>query len=922
MIGLTLQTVALLKSLDFEGRHNREDQLWEVRADIETVQWLWKSSFANWASGSGGFFWICGKPGSGKSTLMECVARSDKLKDDLRRSISEEWTIIHHFFFGFGVSKDIRNNFEGFLRSLLYQLIQKSSEADKSPKAVNLQGTGREQQWSMRALQERLANVLKQRRSPICILVDGLDEYQDNKWELARFLREMASSRVKLCVASRPDQVLNIAFKNVPTIKMQEWNTPGIGKMVTLSIERDVAESGFYNDNEVVKLAIGISKKAQGVFLWARFAVNELRNGWSMGLDLAELQMRLEKVPEELEDICARIFRKLEPKQKREVAYLLQLVCYAKRTLTLDELYIALAHAPGGQGPIPKEITELAIQRFERKILAVTEGVLEVFRGRELNDSQENTYSKSDESQEYDYSAFHEASRESRARDKLHVNVIHRTVRTYLDSNGWPQLLGAAHEGMLHAEVLWLRICTELFPPSFKEIPSFPEQPTFDGHESMLRRVRAALNPTKPLSPDRQLSLTEPLDIDQRSDKGDGLSQLLEYAAMYMLHHAVEVEQGLGLASYNILQQGISNSFMCYHRFYWINRKRKCTCYDNLLDPLHPFHLAIAHGLDGYVKDFLSSKCNNTEPGSRDWDDFFYLDVDHHRGFDSLRDAGPFRMSVLEFAIHHARKFGRNDASQTHIVALLLEHYSHVHDAEMILALQTASAEVVKLLLRRCPKGKMVLRSNTLQSDRFLKGEMMLGHLFEFSLKRLDVGPMWYIARRSSICIENDAELVDLFLRRGEDINDQCSPFGTALHGAVIHLLQPRPELDTFELLFAKGANINASGPLGTPLEFLWRVANTRIFYSILDFKPIVEGIEWLIRHGAVNNRCDPNGSVPSREQMLSFGKSGMNEILKSQRLYRGDPPIEKTGFDSTHAEVGSESFSSNECEYGSSSDL
>ena len=824
---------------------------------------------------------------------MEHVARSDKLQDYLRRGISEDWTIIHHFFFGFGVSKDIRNNFEGFLRSLLYQLVGESSEADKNLEAVDLPGTERKQQWSMRALQERLDIVLKQRRNPICILVDGLDEYQDNKWDLAHFLRETASSRVKLCVASRPDRVLNIAFEHLPTIKMQEWNTPGIDIMVNLSIRRDVAESGFYNDNEVVQLAEEISIKAQGVFLWACFAVNELRDGWSRGLDLAELQMRLEKVPEELEDIYARIFRQLEPKQKQEAAYLLQLVCYAKRTLTFDELYVALAHAAGRQGPVAKVMNSLAVRKFEKRILAATGGVLEVFWGRE-------SY-------------------------RFHVNIIHRTVRTYLDSNGWSQLLGAAHEGMLHAEVLWLRVCTELFPPSFKEIPPFQKLSLYGRHELMLGRVRAALDPANPLSPDDQLLSTKPLDFDQRSYRGDEISPLLKYAAMYMLHHAEEVEQGLSLASYDILQPGISNSFMCYHRFHWAKHDRGCTCFQRCPDPLHPLHLAIAHGLDGYVKDFLSSRCNDIEPGSREWDDLFYLDVDSTSpALKWLVRSGFSRISLLEFAIHHASKWDCNHASQTRIVDLLLERYSHAHhaDAEMILALQISSVEVVESLLRHRPNGKMVLKSNTLRSDEFLEQQVSRSGLSKLCPESLEVGPIWCIARRAyDFSSRGNAKLIDLCLQRGEDINDQCGPFGTALHGAVLHMAFMPLELDMLELLLAKGADINASGPLGTPLEFAWRLVNT-VNHKFLKRNSWTIAIQRLIEHGAVNNRCDPNGSVPSRERMLSCVNSGWNRVRESQRLYRGDPPTEEIGEESTDAKVGRESDSSDEWENDSSSDL
>ena len=292
-----------MESLEYEGRRDREDQLENIGASPQTVQWIWESLFAAWTSEGGTLFWIRGKPASGKSTLMRYIAKGNKLRDHLRRSLNDNWIIIHHFFFDFAVSQDKRNNFEGFLRSLLYQLIGRIRGTGEESLPINEPKQG----WSVQTLQERLTFMLEQCSGPVCILLDGLDEYQGSKWDLADMLRKLASSKVRFCVASRPDPVFDNTFIDVPTLSMQDWNTSAIDKMVTLTIQKSVAGSGFYDDDGVVELANIISEKAQGVFLWARFAINELRDGWSKGIELAELQKRLENVPEELEDIYARI---------------------------------------------------------------------------------------------------------------------------------------------------------------------------------------------------------------------------------------------------------------------------------------------------------------------------------------------------------------------------------------------------------------------------------------------------------------------------------------------------------------------------------------------------------------------------------------------------------------------------------------
>lgn len=161
---------------------------------------------------------------------------------------------------------------------------------------------------------------------------------------------------------------------------MQEWNSPAIDKMVTLMIQRSLAKADFYSDDTVVELAKGVSKKAHGVFLRARFAVNELREGWSAGLTLAEIKKSLEKFPDELEDIYARVLKNLKPEQRQEAAYLLQLVCYAKRTLTLHELYVAMVHAAGGEDLHIKQISEREIEGFKKKSSQLREVYSRCFR--------------------------------------------------------------------------------------------------------------------------------------------------------------------------------------------------------------------------------------------------------------------------------------------------------------------------------------------------------------------------------------------------------------------------------------------------------------------------------------------------------------------------------------------------------------
>ena len=200
----------------------REDQLWDIQANPKTFQWVWSSSIAQWLSNSDGLFWICGKPASGKSTLLHHIATNEQVGRRLRQTLQIEWITVYHFF-DFRASiegESVRNTFEGFLRSLLFQLISATAGNVRNDDiGQNAFSRNFEQHWSRGDLLKRLKRFLGKSPRPICIFVDGLDEYasgqddiEDRQWDLADLLKDISGPRSKLCIASRPEKVFRTAF--------------------------------------------------------------------------------------------------------------------------------------------------------------------------------------------------------------------------------------------------------------------------------------------------------------------------------------------------------------------------------------------------------------------------------------------------------------------------------------------------------------------------------------------------------------------------------------------------------------------------------------------------------------------------------------------------------------------------------------
>ena len=861
-----------MTNVNYEGRCDREDQIWKIQAHPQTVEWIWNSSFATWASSNEHLFWICGKPGSGKSTVMESIAKSDNLKDHLKQGLSEQWTVVRHFFFDFGVSEDIRNNFEGFLRSLLYQLIEKLGKIQEA----TLSGTKESKGWSKRELQEKLSKVLEHRSGPVCILLDGLDEYQDDKWALVKFLQETAKPQIKLCIASRPDPVFDIAFEGVRQLKMQDVNKPAIEKMVERTLQESVERSGFYSDDEYVELAEGISEKANGVFLWAHFAVIELRDGWSVGNEVWKIQKRLEEIPDKLEDIYARILTKIKPDERQHAAYMLQLVCYAKKLLTVPELSHALMQTDHKESFSPTKTQVPPVQYpqgkyFERKVLALTGGLLEIFRRRNNRRGRTSGF----QTEDYDIS-------ENETREHHFINIIHRTVRTYLERGGWEHVLGRAHEGTLHAEMLWLRVCARLFPPSFVDLPPGMDKRLIPKRiNNLIPKISSTFQTW-----DHTLQMLD----NKHPTVPSPATSLRNHAVLSMLDHARMVEKDVGLSSYAVLQPVLTDNFVCHHRYFVYNHHYSvCACRWDCPQPTRPLHLAIAHGLDLFVGEFLFHFSETITRDSPEWDDVFYLDFGEapdSRAYASQYKDIPNRISLLEFALWHATKPDHNSSSQMKIVTTLLERYSRIQDTEMVYALRNSSPKIVQLLLAHWPDRPMVFDVDSMRHDYDFEKDMVFERVTNKYRQRTQTRPLWHIARRQSTDEYQDEELLEIFLKRGEDINGQCGPVGTALHGNLLHL--DRLDHGLFKLLIEKGADVNAHGPLGKPLEFLWRLAHKPEVKSDSGWK-FTWAIELLINCGAINEQQDPNGSVPSKEQMLAFRYETSVQFDGLLRYYRGE---------------------------------
>ena len=81
---------------------------------------------------------------------------------------------------------------------------------DEPPSYVELKG-------AFERLKIRSATFLR-----ICIFIDGIDEFEGDHRDMSMFLRSIASPSIKVVVSSRPVNGCLNAFKDCPTLKLQD----------------------------------------------------------------------------------------------------------------------------------------------------------------------------------------------------------------------------------------------------------------------------------------------------------------------------------------------------------------------------------------------------------------------------------------------------------------------------------------------------------------------------------------------------------------------------------------------------------------------------------------------------------------------------------------------------------------------------
>jgi hypothetical protein len=343
----------LLDALHFRGIHQRQESISKVH--LKTFDWIlepkrpgFDDGLLTWLSQDSGCFWISGKAGSGKSSLLKYLLGEKRFHDAVRAwacSRSDAQLSLGTFYFWYA-GTPLQKSHAGLLRGLLFQILAARPGLDLRlfPDVCREILTGRVHgnldlsEVELKLAFSRLMDVIPPDMR-ICFVIDGLDEYSGDLNELCDlFSQATQSSSTKILLSSRPIPVCCERFATYPQLRLQDLTGPDILKYV----EDHLYNNSILNDMEEVeagitaKLIYVITTRACGVFLWVVLVVRILTRQLQDYDSVPELLQEIDNLPADLEELYDRMLGEIDPKYRLQSSKYLQLSILS---LTFGEEY-------------------------------------------------------------------------------------------------------------------------------------------------------------------------------------------------------------------------------------------------------------------------------------------------------------------------------------------------------------------------------------------------------------------------------------------------------------------------------------------------------------------------------------------------------------------------------------------------------
>ena len=391
------QRERFIESLAYDGINARQNDIsethpttfeWMFDEDLETT----RDVFQVWLKDEEAVFWINGKAGSGKSTLMKFLANHSKTRQLLAQRTEKKVVIVSHFFWLAGSS--MQKSLKGLLCSLVYQILQGDPTIlDR----IRLSGSKRYfSDWSEPELQDLFRTVVNNLSCSCCIFLDGLDEFNEVD-EIERLLdlleKVAANNRLKFCLSSRPEIAIERRLSRYKQVRLQDLTHNDMKHYIQDKLQEFHYRYTSTDEEKLERIVEAMTQKADGVFLWVHYVLSSVLRGMRNADNPSVLLQRIEDSPSAMKELYNQMWKRHNGDEQRyrdEAAQLFS--CVANFSLSVFEMLVVLdkeLQDGYSQGLTRNDAVNLAelCERLKTRILTRCAGLLEF---RLTNDPHKN----------------------------------------------------------------------------------------------------------------------------------------------------------------------------------------------------------------------------------------------------------------------------------------------------------------------------------------------------------------------------------------------------------------------------------------------------------------------------------------------------------------------------------------------------
>ncbi|KIW21374.1 hypothetical protein PV08_01954 [Exophiala spinifera] len=285
-------------------QEDQEDELDRLLAKRQpgTCDWVFRHpKFVTWKTEAHAerVLWMNGIPGAGKTILTSYII--DKLQND-SKTITIAYIICNSYTSG-------KNILSETMRGLAAQLLR--ANPDIMPYAFD--------NYANKALPPSVSHVRKLLSEILGMIpetflfIDGLDEYTESQQRSILTevlpLTRVTGGTCKVLLSSRDVPSISKRMKSKPRISLRDEYSgveEDIQKYLAEELQ-EIKERFEGKENEMEEIIEVIALKADGMFLWVRLILDELRKCYSMD----ELRKTVEGLPKGIDEAYGRVLERI-----------------------------------------------------------------------------------------------------------------------------------------------------------------------------------------------------------------------------------------------------------------------------------------------------------------------------------------------------------------------------------------------------------------------------------------------------------------------------------------------------------------------------------------------------------------------------------------------------------------------------------